>query len=187
MLEGELVRLRAIEPEDRGRAAAWLADAEVTRYLTYRYPSNPGALGLHGDWLAEGWENSFANGVRLSIETKGGVHIGGINLHRIHPEDRKAGLGIVIGSREHWGKGYGRDAVATLLRFAFDEMNLNRVGLTVVDEHAPAIACYKRCGFQEEARLRQEFYKNGRYYDFIQMGILRRDFDALRAKGGGDA
>lgn len=170
MLQGELVRLRAIEPEDRERAALWLADPDVTRYLTYRYPSG------EGDWLADTTPNSFANGVRLAIDTTEGDHIGAINLYRIRPEDRKAGLGIVIGSREHRGKGYGRDAVRTMLAFAFGDMNLNRVWLTVIDEHAPAIACYKRCGFQEEARLRQEVYKSGRYYDFLQMGILRREF-----------
>jgi RimJ/RimL family protein N-acetyltransferase len=178
MLKGELVRLRAVEPEDRDRAAAWLDDPEVTRYLTYRYP------GDDGDWLASEEPNAFATGVRLAIETKDSTHIGAINLYRVHPEDRKAGLGIVIGSREHWGRGYGRDAVVTMLRFAFEEMNLNRVWLTVIDEHAPAVACYKRCGFQEEARLRQEVYKNGRYYDFLQMGVLRREF---RPEGGDHA
>jgi RimJ/RimL family protein N-acetyltransferase len=174
MLTGELVRLRAIEPEDAERAGAWLADGEVTRYLTERYPAD-------GSWLADTTPSDYANGVRLAIETCDGEHIGAINLHRIRPEDRKAGLGIVIGSREHWGRGYGRDAVLTLLRFGFHEMNLHRVWLTVIDAHAAAIACYRHCGFQEEARLRAEVYKSGRYHDFVYMAILRHEFDALHA------
>ena len=94
MLEGKLVRLRAIEPEDRARAAAWLNDAEVTRYLTYRYPSSDGG------WIAgPPGPNGYANGVRLAIETRDGEHIGAVNLHRVHVEDRKAGLGIVIGAK----------------------------------------------------------------------------------------
>lgn len=183
MLEGKLVRLRAIEPEDRARAAAWLGDPEVTRYLTYSYPSSD------GDWLEEPWTNSFSTGVRLAIETKDGEHIGAVNLHRVHPEDRKAGLGIVIGAKEHWGRGYGGDAVLTMVRFAFREMNLNRVWLTVLEDHAAAIACYRRCGFQEEARLRQEVYKDGRYRDFVLMAALRNEFDELHggSEGGGDA
>lgn len=182
MLEGKLVRLRAVEPEDRARAAAWLSDPAVTRHLTYRYPSSD------GDWLAKPPEpNGYANGVRLAIETLDGEHIGAVNLHRVHYEDRKAGLGIVIGARERWGQGYGGDAIQTMLRFAFDEMNLNCVWLTVVEDHAAAIACYKRCGFQEEARLRQEVYRDGRFLDFVQMGILRSDFEALGSKGGSDA
>lgn len=183
MLEGKLVRLRAIEPEDRARAAAWLDDPEVTRHLTYRYPSSD------GDWLAgPPGPNGYANGVWLAIETKDGEHIGAVNLHRVHPEDRKAALGIVIGAKEHWGRGYGGDAVLTMVRFAFREMNLNRVWLTVVEDHAAAIACYRRCGFQEEARLRQEVYKEGRYRDFVVMAVLRDEFEAFdSSKGGGDA
>lgn len=185
MLEGRLIRLRAVEASDRERAAAWLNDPEVTYYLTERYdrPSDGGT------WLSDESPNSLATGVRLAVETKDGVHIGAVNLHRIHAEDRKAGLGIIIGAKERWGGGYGADAIVTLLGFAFGEMNLNRVWLTVMDGHERAIACYRRCGFLEEARLRQEVFKHGRYWDFVQMGILRSDFEQLRGgepRGGSD-
>lgn len=184
MLEGRLVRLRATEPSDGERAATWLNDPEVTYYLGERYGRSAG----DGAWLSDGPSPAFAD-VRLAVETKDGEHIGGINLHRVQAEDRKAGLGIILGAKDHWGRGYGRDAIETLLRFAFHEMNLNRVWLTVTAGHERGIACYRRCGFREEARHREGFYKHGRYWDFIVMGILRSDFDALRnsAKGEGDA
>jgi RimJ/RimL family protein N-acetyltransferase len=183
MLEGRLVRLRAIEPADRERAVGWLNDPEVTYYLTERY----GRAGNDGGWLSDGPAPGFAD-LRLAIEAKDGAHIGAINLHRVHAEDRKAGLGIIIGAKECWGRGYGADAIETLLRFAFHEMNLNRVWLTVTAGHERAIACYRRCGFIEEAREREGFYKHGRHWDFVVMGILRRDFEALHgAKGEGDA
>jgi len=185
MLEGRLVRLRAIEPSDRVRAVAWLNDPEVTYYLTERY----GRAGSDGGWLSDGPPPAFDD-VRLAIETRDGAHVGAVNLHRVQAEDRKAGLGIIIGAKDCWGRGYGRDAIETLLRFAFCEMNLNRVWLTVTAGHERAIACYRRCGFVDEARERDGFYKHGRYWDFIVMGILRRDFDALHAnssKGEGDA
>ena len=183
MLEGRLVRLRAVDAEDRSRAAAWLNDPEVTYYLTERY----GRAGDGETWLSDDSANGFATGVRLTIDTKDGVHIGAVNLHRINAEDRKAGLGIIIGAKEHWGRGYGEDAVVTLLRFAFHEMNLNRVWLTVVGGHERAIVCYRRCGFVEEARRRQEVYKHGRYWDFIAMGILRSEFEKLHCSSKGES
>ena len=186
MLEGRLVRLRAIEPSDRERAVAWLNDPEVTYYLTERYERSPDA----STWLSDGPANGFADGVRLAVETKDGAHVGAVNLYRLQPEDRKGGLGIIIGEKEHWGRGYGSDAIVTLLGFAFREMNLNRVWLTVMDGHERAIACYRSCGFREEARRRREVYKHGRYWDFIVMGILRDEFDERgvgRSKGGDDA
>ncbi len=176
MLEGKLVRLRALEPKDIERAYTWINDREVTRYLTARYPLS------HADeqrWLDEAPTNGFANGVRLAIETKDGVHIGNLDLNQTRPEDRKAGLGIMIGEKAYWSNGYGTDAIVTLLRFAFHEMNLNRVWLQVFEFNERAIACYQKCGFKEEGRLRQDYYHDGRYWDSVAMGILRGEFDAL--------
>ena len=175
MLVGRSVRLRAMEPGDAERAHAWMNDPEVTYYLTARYPSASAAE----NWLAGGPANSFAEGVRLAIETKDGVHIGGINLHQVQPEDRTAGLGIIVGERTYWSNGYGTDAVVTLLRFAFHEMNLHRVWLTVLESHKRGIACYGRCGFREEARLRQDVYRHDQSWDVILMGVLRDEFEAL--------
>ena len=176
MLEGKLVRLRAPEPSDAERARLWMNDPEVTRYLTWRYPVPSGET----PWLAQARTPDF---VSLAIEAKDGQHIGAINLHRIFREDGTAGLGIIIGEKAYWSSGYGQDAVRTMLRFAFGEMNLRRIWLTVLAEHALGIACYLRCGFVEEARLRQDVYRGGRFHDFVLMGILREEFD----DGGSDA
>ena len=77
------------------------------------------------------------------------------------------------------------------MRVDVHEMNLNRVWLTAVEYNARAIACYKKCGFSDEGRLRQETFKGGRYWDFTIMGVLRREFEALHGpsllEGGSDA
>src|SRR3972149_5295815 len=92
-------------------------------------------------------------------------------------------LGIVSGDKECWDQGYGTDAVRTALRFAFQEMNLNRVWLRTFEFNERAAACYRRCGFREEGRQRQHLFKRGRYWDAILMGILREEFEALEAGG----
>ncbi len=68
----------------------------------------------------------------------------------------------------------------TLLKLAFDEMNLHRVWLHVFPDNEGAIACYLKCGFREEGRLRQEVFQGGRYYDVIVMGVLKDEFAALQ-------
>ncbi len=113
----------------------------------------------------------------LAIETESGEHIGNISLENIQWKDRQATLGIVIGAKEYWGQGYGTDAIRTLLRFAFEELNLNRIQLSVFDFNERARRCYRRCGFQEEGRLRQAHYTEGRYHDVILMAILREDWE----------
>ena len=182
MLTGKLVRLRAMEPADLDRAYEWINDRDVTRFLMARYPMS---RSDEEKWLAESsGRNGFERDVRLAIETLDGVHIGNTGLHAMRPEDRCAELGIMIGDKAYWSNGYGSDAVVTLLRFAFYEVNLHRVGLGVFPYNQRAIACYRKCGFVEEGRSRDEIYRDGRYWDIIRMGILRHEFDALH---GGNA
>ena len=177
MIEGTLVNLRAPDMGDLERNTRWINDRDVTRYLVLRYQM-PGLA--EEAWMRERcaaqpsyFETFFA------IETKEGVHIGNCGLHDGQPENRKASLGILIGNKDYWSSGYGTDAIVTLLRFGFHEMNLNRVWLDVYEFNERAQACYKKCGFVEEGRLRQNIYQEGRYWDTIIMGILRSEFDVL--------
>ena len=65
------------------------------------------------------------------------------------------------------------------MRFAFEEMNLNRVYLTTDENNSRALACYRKCGFREEGRLRQDRFLEGRYWDTIVMGVLREEFENM--------
>ena len=190
MLEGNLVRLRALEPSDLERVYSWINDREVTRYIAARYPMS---RADEERWLRGSSPNSFGGGVQLAIEVKNGevqnggtnevAHIGNIDLVEVRPEDRKAGLGVMIGDKDYWSNGYGTDAVVTILRFAFHEMNLNRVWLHAFDFNERAQACYRKCGFQEEGRLREHYYTEGRYHDSVVMAVLRHEFEALHGVG----
>ena len=187
MFEGTLTILRPLEGTDLERVYKWINDREVTRNLAARYPLS---RKDEVNWLENGPSNSYETGVRMAIETKDGVHIGNLDLSEVKPEDRKAQLGVMIGEKDYWGAGYGTDAILTLLRFGFYDMNLNRIWLHVFEDNARAYACYLKCGFQEEGRLRQHYYAEGRYWDSIVMAILRHEYDALhvaaeKAEGAG--
>jgi RimJ/RimL family protein N-acetyltransferase len=174
MIEGKLVRLRAPDMSDLDRYYAWINDREVTRHLIMRYPTSRDA--------EEAWLQGHANKplsydhVWFAVDTKEGAHIGGINFHVVRPENRNARLGIMIGDKNHWSQGYGTDAMLTLLRFGFDEMNLHRIDLTVDAANPRAVRCYQKCGFVEEGRLRDARYTGGQYGDQLIMSILRDEF-----------
>jgi len=179
MLEGRLVVLRPREASDVDRYHAWINDREVTRFLVMRYPVSHAAEEA---WLAHrGSAPMGYSNVGFAIDTPDGVHIGSIDFHHASPEDRAARLGIMIGDKAYWSKGYGTDAMLTLLRFGFEEMNLNRIDLTVDERNGRAITCYRKCGFVEEARLRQDRYAEGAYHDTLIMGILREEWLARQA------
>lgn len=176
MQYGKLVRLRALEPEDADRAYRWINDPEVTQFLMARYPFS---LAAEKDWAATSSKTNDFTDLRFIIETLDGLPIGICGLHHGRPEDRVSDLGIMIGEKDYHSQGYGTDAMLTLLRFAFYQMNLNKVTLGVFEINPRARAVYDKCGFIEEGRGREEYYQDGRYIDVIRMGVLRREFEAL--------
>lgn len=103
------------------------------------------------------------------------VLIGSISIHNIDHLNRTAFIGIFIGEKEHRNKGYGTDAIRLILEYGFKTLNLRKIMLTVHADNYAAIACYKKVGFQEEGRLRECIYKDGRYIDKVYMGILKKE------------
>ncbi len=174
MIEGKLVNLRAREMTDVERMTRWINDREVTRFMGGAYPWSSEAEEAFVRTTASA-PMTFGD-LRFAIDTKDGVHIGGCGLHRASPENRDAELGIMIGEKAYWSKGYGSDAVATLVRFAFEEMNLNRVELHVYDFNERGQAAYRKCGFVEEGRMRQAHFSEGKYGDVVVMAVLRDEW-----------
>lgn len=177
MIEGRLVRLRARDPADAERAHAWITDWEVARFLVARYPLS---LAHERAWLDVSPMPSF-NHVPLAIDTLDGVHIGNIDLRAIQPENRTAEIGVMIGDKAYWSRGYGSDAVRTLARFAFRQMNLERVYLHTYEFNERGQRAFLKAGFTVEGRMRRHVYVDGRSWDVIIMGLLRDEFEEQEA------
>ncbi len=186
MLAGKLVCLRPLDMSDLEDYVRWFNDHEVTRFLASRYFMTRLA---EEEWLrARTTRPDWSSNLFLAMDTRAeGRHIGSVGLHDISPEERKATFGIAVGEKDCWDRGYGTDATLTILRFGFEEMNLNRVMLHVDERNARAIACYRKCGFVEEGRMRQDRYAEGRYWDTLIMGILRPEWEALHGRIGREA
>ncbi len=168
---GERIRLRALERSDIPDLVRWLNDPAVTGNLLLYLPIS------HS--MEERWFESMLdkeNDHVLGIETLEGRLIGVIGLHKIDWREREAELGIFIGQKEYGNRGYGTDAVRTMLRFAFRQMNLHRVTLCVFAHNRRAFRCYEKCGFQLEGRKREAHFYQGRYEDENIMGILAQEF-----------
>ena len=168
--EGELVRLRAREPEDEPLLHAWFNDVDVTEHLSIRYPLSH---AQEKAFIEANNAPSFAK-TSFTIETlAAGKAIGGIGLEQASPENRGAVLGIAIGDKEYWNGGYGTDAMRVMCRFGFEMMNLHRIQLDVYPVNERAVHVYEKLGFQHEGRLRQASDKFGVYRDLLVMGLLR--------------
>jgi RimJ/RimL family protein N-acetyltransferase len=84
---------------------------------------------------------------RFAVETLDGQHIGNCTYYDISEADGEAELGIIIGNRDYWDKGYGADAVTTLLSYIFRRTNLKRIYLKTLDSNHRAQRCFQKCGF----------------------------------------
>jgi RimJ/RimL family protein N-acetyltransferase len=167
--------LRPVDAEaDLERCFQWFNDPEVTRYLCSVGP--PITREQEREILSR--PRDPAHEVLFAIDAEDGTHIGNCALHRICRLSRSAILGIALGDKSRWSQGYGTDAVRTLCAFAFVELNLQRIGLTLHARNDRARRCYEKCGFQVEGRLRRAVYSRGAYDDELVMGVLREEFQA---------
>jgi RimJ/RimL family protein N-acetyltransferase len=180
-MEGKLVRLRGYERSDLEAIMKWINDEEVTQFLGGEILALPQSSIAEMKFIESAAERpALAADRSLVIETVADrKYLGGVAFHGINWHNRAAGVGIVIGDKSYWGRGYGSDAMRVLMRLGFDKLNLHRLWLHVYEFNQRAIASYERCGFKREGVLRKERFHKGAYYDTIVMGILVDEYRAM--------
>lgn len=183
-LHGERVRLRPWSLEDAPDFQRWANDIEVQRFIG----DPPGQASRDAEeafirrHLDNDWEHGFALAIEATDVGSAPRLIGNLELRNLSAVSRGGEIGIMIGDREYLSRGYGEDAVRTICRFGFRDLDLHRIELTVAEFNARAIRCYQKVGFTIEGRLRDHRYVAGRYYATLCMGLLRDEFDALEAQ-----
>ena len=170
MIAGEHVILRAFEREDAERCYRWMNDPNIVRTLKSRYPI---AFQNEIEWLDRAM-NGGSGDRHFAIERKDDrVHIGNASIHDIDWVSRTASFGLFIGEPSAWNRGFGSDAIGTLVRFAFDEMNLRKLRINVFDYNDRAKHVLETHRFVVEGRLQREFYREGTYHDIVILSVFR--------------
>lgn len=168
ILTGNRLRLRPLEKSDAPLLASWMNDHEVTQYLL-RYL--PVSITEEEEWIAGLCKNDTTSIVwGIGIDSS---LVGVVGLHRIDHRVGTSVLGILLGDKTRWGQGYGAEAILLVVRYAFDMLNLQKVSLKVHATNKRARACYAKCGFREEGRLKRDVYVRGKYQDTILMAVFR--------------
>ena len=186
LLRGDLVRLTALTRQDAAPIAAWYQDAEFMRL----YGAETAFPKVEED-IAERIERArqnaynFAFGVRRLDDD---VLVGMAELSDVSWSNGNAWLSLAIG-KPFWSHRLGSEALPLLLGYAFRELNLHRVQLTVFSYNERALALYRHVGFSHEGTFREHLCRDGQRYDMLLMGILRCEWEtlhvqALTASGG---
>jgi len=172
-LVGERIELRRHARENYRLYGEWYGDQEIWRLTSWAAsPLSPCAVErLFEDRELSSTDDSFA------IHLKGEEEpIGVISLMNISDANDSAELSIIVGHPEDRHHGYGAEAIDTILRYGFEELGLNRVGLSVFEFNEDAISTYETLGFREEGRLRQALKRDGAFHDAILMSILEPEW-----------
>lgn len=185
LLLGRLVRLDRPTRDDIAEIARWSGDMGFQRLLR-RGMVYPGSVEEHEAWFAEMARSDDT--LPFVIRTRQDDRlIGFLVIKDIMWQARHCAFFIGIGDQEMRGRGYGVDAVRVMLKYAFLEMNLNRVGLEVLSYNEAALHTYQKAGFTHEGTLRAYAYRDGVYYDMHIMGILRDEWEALYGAASRDS
>jgi RimJ/RimL family protein N-acetyltransferase len=178
MLRGDRVVLRPIQTWDHERLYELVETIEV-RALSSNDPPVP----LSFEQFKAKYEaaEEEAAGAWFAIDVDAEL-IGECGLHSIDHYQQRAEVGISLG-KEHWGHGFGQDAVRTLLGYGFRTLNLEKISLHVIADDERAVGAYRKAGFDEEGRLRSHVWYDGRRHDELVMSVLRDDWKGEGSSG----
>ena len=173
-LKGKKVTLRAIEKEDIEFLRTMLNDAEMEKNVI-------GWSFAISQYEQEKWyENQIQNknNLRYIIETEENK-IGLATISNIDWKNRKASHGIKLYG-DMKGKGYGTDTVRTIMKYAFEELQLNKLYGTILEYNEASINLYKKCGWEVEGVLKESIFKNNKYNNELQVGILKKQYEEIK-------
>ena len=176
-IEGKTLTLRAIEENDIDKLHGWANDPATQDGIgELHFPSS---MDFHKAWFQNLKNEPFNQRFVVDVPEVGIIGIS--SLMNIDWKNRHAWHGLVLGESGFRGKGYGVDAVMATMRYAFDELNLERLDGAMIEYNKLSISTYcgKRLGWKEEGRRRNYFFRKGRYWDQILVGVTKQDYHDL--------
>lgn len=174
LLRGALVYLAPILREDIPTFAKWYQDLEL-QSLLFAQAVFPLTEKDETEWYERTISDHHAAQFCIRTLTDDTV-IGTCGFHYIENRIRFSEVGMAIGEKNYWGRGYGTDAMRVLIRYGFFELNLHRIELRVYSYNQRAIRSYEKIGFQHEVVERQALYRDGHYHDVLVMGLLQSEW-----------
>jgi [ribosomal protein S5]-alanine N-acetyltransferase len=173
-LNGERVLLRPLTKNDLTPVyLQWLNDEEVTRFNSHAtFPNTQEKMEAYYNSL----QDNSRNVVLAIIEKAGNKHIGNVSLQQINWISKNAEFAILLGDKEFWGKGVGEEAAMLIVDYGFERLNLHRIYCGTIQGNDGMKKLAKKLFMTEEGLRRQAIFKNGKYLDIIEFGVLREEF-----------
>ena len=192
-MRGEKCELRVLDPTDPHQVTSYTNAVNAGWTTEHLFT---GSIPMRPFDVAERWRNEIHSGDILfgvwcphwvgksTPYTSHQEFVGTVSLHSTKPIYRSWEARWIIFDPNSVGRGIGTEAGRMMVDYAFRRLNAWKVWLGVSADNDRAIGCYRKIGFTEEGRLRDEVYAQGRYHDAIRMSILRPEWETLCANWG---
>ena len=176
MIDGKNVRLGPLKKEYLPHYVKWFNDPEMLQYLMMIRPMT---LENEEQWYENAINKQNAVYFAIFLINEDKDHLIGNCSVQIDWKNKLGHLGITIGEKEYWGKGYGTEAMQLLVNYCFQSLNIHKIELNVFNFNTRAIKSYTKIGFKKEGHSRKSHYVNGKYVDLIAMGILKDEWKPM--------
>lgn len=183
LFQGDLIRMAPIDHEkDAEIESQWTRQAEYQRLLSPNpaRPLSPSQVRKQYEALektAEEEKNIFHFAVRTRSDDR---LVGFTRLFMVEWTHGNGRVMLGIGRPEDRRQGYGSEALALILRFAFSELNLYRLEAIIPEYNQGALHLFKKAGFTEEVRRRKAIQRDGDTWDLLHLGILNEAWSNLK-------
>lgn len=155
------------------RYVGWLNDPEVVRYSELRHRA-------HTVESCQEYFRSFVGSPHyywaITVRDTGSEHIGNITAH-VDPPNRVADIGILIGDKRTWGRGYGTEAWCTVCAWLLESAGLRKLTAGAMASNEGMVSVMQRAGMIEEGRRRRQFLLEGRPMDLVYYALFREGPD----------
>ena len=172
MINGEKVKIREKRLSDARDDYQWCRDLELSQ-LDAAQPLNMSFSQFLTEYTAELRYPSLTRR-RYGVDTLDGEHIGNCSYYNIDVRRGETEVGIMIGNRDYWSKGYGADTIKNLVKYIFEQTHFNRLYLKTLDWNIRAQNCFKKCGFVPYNNLIRD------NHNFMMMELTRSEWKILR-------
>jgi len=171
IIQGERIYLRPLRLGDiEGNYPKWFDDPEVCKHNDH-IPFTKTKQDFI-DYINK-VINSKNDYVFAICDKENNKHIGNISLQKINHNYKNAEVAIIIGEKDYWGKGIGREAWQLVMDYGFNILNLHRIYCGTHEENFGMQKIAVSCGMKEEGRLKDAMFKNGKYGDVILYGAIK--------------
>lgn len=170
-LGGQNIYLREVRPSDVTESYyRWMNDSAITQFLESRF--YPNTMENLNEYVKT--KQSDPNNLFLAIVTKENhCHIGNIKLGPINWIHRLAEVGVIVGEKDCWGKGYASEAISLVTKFAFDTLNLHKLIAGCYETNQASVKAFQKAGFHIEGIWKSQLYYQGGYVDNIVLAIFK--------------